>query len=109
MTSGKYVAITPKGRLLSFSETTKNNQMVGGAVPLLLKNLIKTPVTGSGLESGGKSNIMVGMITTPSTPSTPSPSTARVTTGGELLNNLQKLRFGKGKANRKDSNIRFVF
>ena len=99
MTSSKYVAITPKGRLLSFSETTKNNQMVGGAVPLLLKNLIKTPVTGSGLESG-KSNIMVGMIT---------PSTARVTTGGELLNNLQKLRFGKGKANRNQSNIRFVF
>ena len=108
MTSGKYVAITPKGRLLSFSETTKNNQMVGGAVPLLLKNLIKTPVTGSGLESG-KSNIMVGMITSPSTPSTPSTSTPRVTTGGELLNNLQKLRFGKGKANRKESNIRFVF
>jgi hypothetical protein len=108
MTSGKYVAITPKGRLLSFSETTKNNQMVGGAVPLLLKNLIKTPVTGSGLESG-KSNIMVGMITTPSTPSTPSTSTPRMTTGGELLNNLQKLRFGKGKANRKESNIRFVF
>ena len=108
MTSSKYVAITPKGRLLSFSETTKNNQMVGGAVPPLLKNLIKTPVTGSGLESA-KSNIMVGMITTPSTPSTPSPSTARVTTGGELLNNLQKLRFGKGKANRKESNIRFVF
>ena len=107
MTSGKYVAITPKGRLLSFSETTKNNQMVGGAVPPLLKNLIKTPITGSGLESA-KSNIMVGMITTPSTP-TPSHSTPRVTTGGELLNNLQKLRFGKGKANRNQSNIRFVF
>jgi hypothetical protein len=50
------------------------------------------------------------MITSPSTPSTPSTSsTPRMTTGGELLNNLQKLRFGKGKANRKESNIRFVF
>ena len=105
MTSSKYVAMSPHGRILSFSETTKNNQMVGGAVPVLLKHLIKTPVTGAGLESG-KSNIMVGMITNPSTPSI---STPRVTTGGELLNNLQKLRFGKGKANRKESNIRFVF
>ena len=106
MTSGKYVAMSPHGRILSFSETTKNNQMVGGAVPVLLKHLIKTPVTGAGINESGKSNIMVGMITTPSTPS---PTTARVTTGGELLNNLQKLRFGKGKANRNESNIKFVF
>ena len=105
MTSSKYVAISPRGRLLSFSETVKNNQIVGGEVPLLLKNLIKTPIQGSGLESG-KSNIMVGMVTQPSTPST---SSSKVTTGGELLNSLQKLRFGKGKGNRKESNIRFVF
>ena len=107
MTSGRYVAITPKGRITSFSSTVKNNQIVGGEVPLLLKNLIKTPIQGSGLESG-KSNIMVGMITQPSTPS-PSTSSSRLTTGGELLDSLQKLRFGKGKGNRKDSNIRFVF
>ena len=107
MTSSKYVAISPRGRLLSFSETVKNNQIVGGEVPLLLKNLIKkTPITGSGLESG-KSNIMVGTITTPS--STPSISSSRGTTGGELLNSLGKLKFGKGKGNRKESNIRFVF
>ena len=105
MPSSSYVSISPKGRMQSFSETTKNNQLVGGAVPLLLKNLIKIPVTGSGLNESGKSNIMVGMITTPSAPS----SSSRVTTGGELLNNLQKLKFGKGKANRNQSNIRFVF
>ena len=108
MTSSKYVAISPRGRLLSFSETVKNNQIVGGEVPLLLKNLIKTPIQGSGLESG-KSNVMVGMITQPSTPSTPSTSSSKGTTGGELLNSLQKLKFGKGKGNRKDSNIKFVF
>ena len=105
MTSGRYVAITPKGRITSFSETVKNNQIVGGEVPLLLKNLIKTPIQGSGLESG-KSNVMVGMVTQPSTPST---SSSRGTTGGELLNSLGKLKFGKGKGNRKESNIRFVF
>jgi hypothetical protein len=108
MTSGRYVAITPKGRITSFSETVKNNQIVGGEVPLLLKNLIKTPIQGSGLESG-KSNVMVGMITQPSTPSTPSTSSSKGTTGGELLNSLQKLRFGKGKGKRSESNIRFVF
>ena len=108
MTSGKYVAVTPKGRITSFSTTVKNNQIVGGAVPLLLKNLIKTPIQGSGLESG-KSNIMVGTITQPSTPSISSTSSSRLTTGGELLDSLQKLRFGKGKANRNQSNIRFVF
>jgi hypothetical protein len=106
MTSGRYVAITPKGRITSFSETVKNNQIVGGEVPLLLKNLIKTPIQGSGLETG-KSNIMVGTITTPS--STPSISSSKGTTGGELLNSLQRLKFGKGKGNRKESNIRFVF
>ena len=105
MTSGRYVAITPKGRITSFSETVKNSQIVGGEVPLLLKNLIKTPIQGSGLESG-KSNIMVGMVTQPSTPSTP---TSKLTTGGELLNSLQKLKFGKGKGKRSESNIRFVF
>jgi hypothetical protein len=104
MPSNRYVAISPKGRLQSFSETVKNNQMVGGEVPLLLKNLIKTPISGAGINDTGKSNIMVGMITTPSTS-----VSSKVRSGGELLNNLQNLKFGKGKANRKDANIRFVF
>jgi hypothetical protein len=47
---------------------------------------------------------MVGMITQPSTP-----VSSTVRRGGELLNNLQNLKFGKGKANRKDANIKFVF
>ena len=105
MPSNRYVGISSKGRMKGFSETSKNNQIVGGEVPLLLKNLIKTPITGSGINEG-KSNIMVGMITQPSTPSS---STTKVRSGGELLNNLQNLKFGKGKANRNQSNIRFVF
>ena len=103
MPSGKYVAVSPRGRMQSFSNTSKNNQMVGGEVPLLLKNLIKTPISGAGMNEGGKSNIMVGMITQQSTPAS---SKMR---GGELLNNLQKLKFGKGKANRNEANIKFVF
>ena len=101
MPSSKYVAISPKGRMQSFSSTVKNNQMVGGEVPLLLKNLIKTPISGAGVNEG-KSNIMVGMITQPSV-------SVSSRTGGELLNNLQNLKFGKGKANRNQSNIKFVF
>lgn len=104
MPSGKYVAVSPRGRMHSFSNTSKNNQMVGGEVPLLLKNLIKTPISGAGMNEGGKSNIMVGMITTPSTP-----VSSNVRRGGELLDNLQNLKFGKGKGNRKDSNIKFIF
>ena len=103
MPSSKYVAISPKGRMQSFSSTVKNNQMVGGEVPMLLKNLIKTPISGGSINEG-KSNIMVGMITQPSTP-----VSSTVRRGGELLNNLQNLKFGKGKANRKDANIKFVF
>ena len=104
MPSGKYVAVSPRGRMQSFSNTSKNNQMVGGEVPLLLKNLIKTPISGAGMNEEGKSNIMVGMITQQSTP-----LSSKMRTGGELLNNLQKLKFGKGKANRNDANIKFVF
>lgn len=104
MPSSRYVAISPHGRIKSFSETVKNNQMVGGEVPHLLKNMIKTPISGAGINDTGKSNIMVGMITSPSTP-----VSSTVRRGGELLNGLQNLKFGKGKANRTQSNIRFVF
>ena len=104
MPSSKYVAISPHGRIKSFSETVKNNQLVGGEVPHLLKNIIKMPIAGSGINDTGKSNIMVGMITNPSTPV--SSNTRR---GGELLDNLQNLKFGKGKANRNQSNIKFIF
>ena len=103
MPSSKYVAISPKGRMQSFSTTVKNNQMVGGEVPMLLKNLIKTPISGGSINEG-KSNIIVGMITQPSVS-----VSSKMRTGGELLNNLQNLKFGKGKANRNQSNIKFVF
>lgn len=102
MPSSKYVAISSKGRLPSLSETNKSSQIAGGAVTLLLKNIVKNPITtGAGFNEPRTSNIMVGMIT-------PQPS-SKVTTGGELLNKLENLRFGKGKANRKESNIKFIF
>ena len=101
MPSSKYVAMTPKGRLTSLSETNKSSQIAGGAVTLLLKNIVKAPIAGAGLNEPAKSNIMVGTITPQ--------GSSKITTGGELLNKLQNLKFGKGKANRNQSNIKFIF
>jgi hypothetical protein len=98
MPSNKYVGFTSKGYINSHSTTNKSSHLAGGAVPLLLKNLIKTPVKGSGIEQP-KSNIQVGMITAPS----------KVSKGGELLNSMQNLKFGKGAKKRNDSNIKFIF
>ena len=98
MPSNKYVGFTSKGYINSHSTTNKSSHLAGGAVPLLLKNLIKTPIKGSGIEQP-KSNIQVGMITAPS----------KVSKGGELLNSMQNLKFGKGAKKRNESNIKFIF
>ena len=99
MPSNKYVGSTSKGYINSHSTTHKSSHLAGGAVPLLLKNLIKTPIKGSGVNEQPKSNIMVGTIT----------SSTKVSKGGELLNSMQNLKFGKGTKNRKDQNIKFIF
>ena len=98
MPSNKYVGFTSKGYINSHSTTNKSSHLAGGAVPLLLKNLIKTPIKGSGIDQP-KSNIQVGMITAPS----------KVSKGGELLNSMQNLKFGKGAKKRNESNIKFIF
>ncbi len=98
MPSNKYVSASSKGYMNSHSTTNKSSHLAGGAVPLLLKNLIKTPIKGSGVEQA-KSNLMVGTIT----------STTKTSKGGELLNSMQNLKFGKGAKSRKDQNIKFIF
>ena len=98
MPSTKYVGLSSKGYMNSHSTTNKSSNLAGGAVPLLLKNLIKTPIKGSGVEQA-RSNMQVGMITTPS----------KISNGGELLNSMKNLKFGKGAKNRKDDNIKFIF
>ena len=99
MTSSKFVGISSKGRVFSHSSTNKSSNMAGGAVTVLLKNLIKTPIKGSGINDQPKSNIQVGTITQP----------RKSTSGGELLNSIQNLKFGKGAKSRKSSNIKFIF
>jgi hypothetical protein len=99
MPSNKYVGSTSKGYINSHSTTNKSSYLAGGAVPLLLKNLIKTPIKGSGVNEQPKSNIMVGTIT----------STTKTSKGGELLNSMQNLKFGKGAKKRNESNIKFIF
>ena len=101
MPSNRYVSVSSKGYMNSHSTTNKSSHLAGGAVPLLLKNLIKTPIKGSGINDQPKSNIQVGMVTTP--------SITKPSKGGELLNSIQSLKFGKGGKSRKDQNIKFIF
>ena len=96
--------MTSGNRMKGFSSTGKSSDLVGGAVSLLLKNsILKTPIKGGALNEPSKSNIMVGTITS----STP---IVGKTSGGELLTNIAKLKFGKGVIkSRKDDNIKFIF
>ena len=108
MPSSKYVDISARGRSKGFSGLSKNAGLVGGAVPLLLKNIIREPIKGGALQEQGKSNIMVGTVTA----SVPSPTpTQKITTGnGELLSSISKLKLGKGIKKKADqSNIKFLF
>ena len=64
MPSSRYVPTTSANRVRGFSSTGKSSDLVGGAVPLLLKNsILKTPIKGGALTEPSKSNIMVGTIT----------------------------------------------
>jgi hypothetical protein len=106
MPSSRYVPTTSGNRIKGFSSTGKSSDLVGGAVPLLLKNsILKTPIKGGALNEPSKANIMVGTITS----SFPTNVVSK-TVGGELLNSIAKLRFGKGaKRKEAESNIKFIF
>ena len=106
MPSHKFVDISARGRSKGFSGLSKNAGLVGGAVPMLLKNIIKEPIKGGALQEKGKSNIMVGTVTA----SVPTPTTEKLKTGnGELLSSMSKLKLGKGIKKKSDQNIKFLF
>ena len=109
MPSHRFVDISARGRSKGFSGVSRNAGLLGGAVPMLLKNIIKEPIKGGALQEQGKSNIMVGTVTA----SVPSPTpTEKLTTGsGELLSSIQRLKLGKGIKKKADqnSNIKFLF
>jgi hypothetical protein len=100
MPSRKFVDISARGRSKGFSGLSKSAGLVGGAVPMLLKNIIKEPIK-------GESNIMVGTVTA----SVPSPKpTEKLTTGnGELFSSISKLKLGKGIKKKNEGNIKFLF
>jgi len=104
MPSHRYIDISSRGHSKGFSGVSKNAGVLGGAVPHLLKNIIREPIKGGALQEQGKSNIMVGTVTA----SVPSP---KLTTGsGELLSSMKKLKLGKGMKKKADqSNIKFLF
>jgi len=105
MPSSRYVPMTSGNRMKGFSSTGKSSDLVGGAVPLLLKNsILKTPVKGGALNQPSKANIMVGSITA----SVPTNVVSKAV-GGELLNSIAKLRFGKGVKRNEQENIKFIF
>ena len=106
MPSSRYIPMNSGNRMKGFSSTGKSSDLVGGAVPLLLKNsILKTPIKGGALNEPSKANIMVGTITA----SVPTNVVSKAV-GGELLNSIAKLRFGKGVKSRKDQeNIKFIF
>ena len=101
MPSPQYVSMTSRGRIKSFSENRKGSDMIGGGVPLLLNRIIKEPIKGGAIDVPRTSNILVGTVT--------SSNTQQPARGGELLNSIQKLKFGKGTKKRSDQNIKFLF
>jgi hypothetical protein len=107
MPSHRFVDISARGRSKEFSGVSRNAGLLGGAVPMLLKNIIKEPIKGGALQEQGKSNIMVGTVTA----SVPSPKpTEKLTTGnGELLSSISKLKLGKGMKKKNEGNIKILF
>ena len=101
MPSSSYIPMTSRGRIGGFSKNT-----VGGAVPLLLSKIVKEPIRGGSLQEESMSNRMVGMIT--KTTAMPEKAASR-SVGGELLNNLSKLKFGSGTKSRENQNIKFIY
>ena len=104
MPSSSYVPMSNRGFIKGFSKQT-----VGGEIPLLLSKIIKEPIKGGALEEPAKSNIMVGQITKSIVTPERAATTEIKSVGGELLNNLSKLKFGKGTKSRKDENVKFIF
>jgi hypothetical protein len=86
-----------------------SRQTLGGEIPLLLTKIIKEPIKGGALEEPVRSNIMVGQITKSIVTPERSATTSVKSIGGELVNNLSKLKFSKGGKTRKDENIKFIF
>jgi hypothetical protein len=104
MPSHRYVDISARGLSKGFSGVSKSAGVLGGAVPHLLKNIIREPIKGGALQEPGKSNIMVGTVTA----SVPSPTPKLTTGSGELLSSMKRLKLGKGMK-KKDENIKFLF
>jgi hypothetical protein len=73
-------------------------------IKFIKNSILKTPIKGGALNEPSKANIMVGTITA----SVPTNVVSK-TVGGELLNSIAKLRFGKGVKRNEESNIRFIF
>jgi len=104
MPSSSYFPVTNRGMVRGFSKQT-----VGGEVPLLLSKIIKEPIKGGALDEPVRSNIMVGQITKSiATPERTATTSVR-SVGGELVNNLSKLKFSKGEKSRNQENIRFIY
>ena len=104
MPSSSYVPMSNRGFIKGFSKQT-----VGGEIPLLLSKIIKEPIKGGALEENPRSNMMIGQITrSVATPERTAKTSVR-TVGGELVNNLSKLKFSKGEKSRSQENIRFIY
>ena len=104
MPSSSYVPMSNRGMVKGFSRQT-----VGGEVPLLLTKIIKEPIVGGALDEPARSNRMVGTITKSILTPERTATTSVRSVGGELVNNLSKLKFSKGGKTREESNIRFIY
>ena len=104
MPSSSYIPVSNRGLVKGFSKQT-----VGGEVPLLLTKIIKEPIKGGALEEPARSNRMVGTITKSILTPERTATTSVKSVGGELLNNLSKLKFSKGGKTRNEENIKFIF
>jgi hypothetical protein len=104
MPSSSYIPVSNRGLVKGFSK-----QNVGGAVPLLLSKIIKEPIRGGALEEKPRSNMMIGQVTKSIVTPERTATTSVKTVGGELVNNLSKLKFSKGGKTRENSNIRFIY
>ena len=104
MPSSSYFPVSNRGMVKGYSRQT-----LGGEIPLLLTKIIKEPIKGGALEEPVRSNIMVGQITKSiATPERTATTSVR-SIGGELVNNLSKLKFSKGEKSRNQENIRFIY
>ncbi len=92
MVSSKFVGISSRGYVKSMT-SSKGSSIIGGDIPILLNKIIKEPIKGGALEEEGMSNRIVGIITKGTEPTGPAVPLERIKRGGELINNLQNIRF----------------